>query len=75
MAQFYVYHSTPMRRARVHFGDCAYCRNGQGMENQDKNGSGATGWDGPFATLEKANAKMASLKFENVGRCKYCLEA
>jgi len=74
MDKFYVFHATPMRRARVHVGDCLYCRDGRGMENQDKNGSGATGWDGPYSTLHEAEAKMAAFRFPDTGRCKYCLE-
>jgi hypothetical protein len=71
---FYVFHATPMRRARVHDGTCKFCRDGQGMENQHKNGSEATGWDGPFETLKEADGKMAGFRFPDTGHCKYCLE-
>lgn len=72
---FYVFHATPMSRARVHDGNCKYCRHGQGMENQHKTGSRATGWDGPYPTLVEADTKMASYRFNDVSRCKYCLES
>lgn len=73
---FYVFHATPMKRARVHFHSCKHCRDGQGQENQDKNGSGATGWDGPFNSLKEAEDFMGHrFKFDDVGRCKYCLES
>ncbi len=74
MGQFYVFHATSVHHARVHKGDCPYCRNGQGMESQDQNGSGATGWDGPFATLQEAETKMATFKLKDAGKCNYCLD-
>ena len=52
---------------------CNHCREGQGQENQDKNGSGATGWDGPFETLNAAESFMGRFRFKDMGRCKYCL--
>jgi hypothetical protein len=73
---FYVFHSTPMKRVRVHAGPCKHCREGKGQENQDKNGSGATGWDGPFKSLEEAENFMGRhFRFKDVGRCGYCLES
>lgn len=72
---YYVFHATPMKRARVHVGACKHCREGQGQANQDKNGSGATGWDGPFETLEAAEEFMDKFKFNDTGRCGYCLES
>jgi F-type H+/Na+-transporting ATPase subunit beta len=73
MGPFYVFHATLMHRARIHAGDCKYCRHGEGMENQHKTGSGATGWDGPFSALSDADARMASFRFSDTGRCQYCL--
>jgi hypothetical protein len=70
---FFVFHATPMSRARIHDGGCKHCRDGQGQENQDKNGSGATGWDGPFETLSAAELFMSKFRFKDTGRCKYCL--
>jgi hypothetical protein len=73
MAKFYVFHASPKYRARIHDGECNFCCNGQGVEKQPKNGSGVTGWDGPFSTLQEAEAKMATFRFKDVGRCKNCL--
>jgi hypothetical protein len=75
MGPFYVYHATPMRRARVHVAYCLYCRNSEAIENRDGSGSGTTGWDGPYTTLRKADAKMATFGFKDAGRCKHCLGA
>lgn len=70
---FYVFHATPHRRARVHDGGCIHCREGKGQENQDKTGSGATGWSGPFATLSAAESFMRKLNFRDAQHCKTCL--
>jgi len=72
---FFVSHMTPHRRARIHLGACVHCRDGQGQENQQKTGSGATGWSPPFATLSEARAYMASEfpNFTDTGECKSCI--
>lgn len=70
---YYVYHAKPMRRARIHRGDCKHCRDGQGQENQHKTGSGATGWDGPFRTIQQAQASMRRFRYTNARNCRYCL--
>jgi F-type H+-transporting ATPase subunit beta len=75
MGQFYVFHASPRHRARIHDGECKYCRNGRGFQIRGKNGSGVTGWDGPFSTVQEADAKMATFKFKDAGCCKYCLGA
>ena len=71
---FYVFHATPMKRARVHEGSCIHCRNGMGQENQDKTGSGATGWSAPFATVAEAEAYMQDQfsHFTDLGLCQTC---
>src|SRR5437879_1101648 len=51
---FFVSHMTPHKRARIHKGSCVHCRDGQGQENQEKTGSGATGWSPALATLAEA---------------------
>ncbi len=70
----------PSGRARIHVGDCKFCRDGQGMENQDK-GSGPTYWQprypSPgFPTVAVAKEFMASLgpRYEDVGACSYCMK-
>jgi hypothetical protein len=75
MGRFYVFHASPRSRARIHDGECEFCRNGQGREKQYRNGSGVTGWDGPFLTLDEARVKMATFKFRHMGHCKHCLGA
>lgn len=70
----------PSRRARIHDGDCKFCRDGQGMENQDK-GTGPTFWQPPFptagySTVAEAESYMASLgpRYLNIGFCSYCMK-
>lgn len=71
---FYVSHMTPHQRARIHKGSCPHCREGQGQENQQKTGSGATGWSAPFATLTEAEAFMKAefSGFRDTGLCRHC---
>ncbi|MCO5056676.1 MAG: hypothetical protein M9905_02095 [Rhizobiaceae bacterium] len=70
----------PGKRARVHAGECKFCRDGQGMENQDK-GTGPTYWYPAYpspglATVSEANAYMASLppRYDDRGSCSYCMK-
>ena len=44
MTAFYVSYMKPIKRARIHKGECSNCNNGQGQIGQDKTGGGATGW-------------------------------
>jgi hypothetical protein len=71
---FYVSYMTPHGRARIHKGECIHCRDGLGQENQQKTGSGATGWSRPFDTLAEAEAYMAAQfpKFQDRGLCQHC---
>ena len=69
----------PSGRARIHEGDCKFCRNGQGMENQDK-GTGPTYWYPPypypgFQTVPEAKAHMERLgpRYSDTGLCAYCM--
>ncbi|RCW22036.1 hypothetical protein DFR48_109150 [Ciceribacter lividus] len=69
----------PNKRARVHTGECKFCRDGQGMENQDK-GTGPTYWypcypNPGLETLASAKEYMASLglRYDNTGLCTYCM--
>ena len=69
----------PSGRARVHEGSCKFCRDGQGMENQDK-GSGPTYWrpkhpaEG-FETITEANQFVGGLaeRYKDIGHCSYCM--
>ena len=71
----------PSGRARIHKGDCRYCRNGQGMENQHI-GTGPTFWHPEypaegFLNLESAQSYMAGLsdRYKDKGLCSYCMKA
>lgn len=71
---YYVSHMTPHKRARVHKGECPDCNHGTGQPGQDKTGSAATGWDGPFPTVAAAKQFMATAfpRFTNTGLCGRC---
>lgn len=69
----------PSKRARIHTGDCKFCRDGQGMENQDK-GTGPTYWHPAhptpgFQTVAKAKDYMMTLgpRYDDIGFCSYCM--
>jgi hypothetical protein len=69
----------PSKRARIHSGGCKFCRDGQGMENQDK-GTGPTYWHPSypspgFETVTEATAYVATLgpRYDNTGLCPYCM--
>ena len=71
---FYVSHTTPISRARIHKGECPHCREGQGPENQERTGSGATGWSQAFPTLAEAELHMEREfpQFTDKGKCGLC---
>jgi hypothetical protein len=70
----------PSGRARIHDGSCKFCRDGQGMENQDK-GTGPTYWRPPypapgFATVAEARRVVNDLgpRYKDTGDCQYCMK-
>jgi len=69
----------PSQRARIHNGECKFCRDGQGMENQDK-GTGPTYWEPAFPasglSLADAERFMAGLgpRYTDTGKCPYCMK-
>lgn len=76
---YYIKVIPPSGRARIHKGSCKYCRNGQGMENQDK-GTGPTYWHPPypqpgFKSFAEAKRCMGSLgpRYKDTGECSYCM--
>jgi hypothetical protein len=70
----------PSGRARIHKGSCKFCRDGRGMENQDK-GTGPTYWYPAypatgFQTFAEATRHMGTLgpRYEDTGLCSYCMK-
>ena len=75
MSDFYVSFMKPIKRARIHKGECSNCNNGQGQIGQDKTGGGATGWSAALS-LEDATALAERYRqqgFTDVGFCGTCL--
>ena len=77
---YYVKVIPPSGRARIHDGSCKFCRDGQGMENQDK-GTGPTYWHPAYPTtgletVAEAERFMVNLgpRYEDTGRCAYCMK-
>lgn len=70
----------PSGRARIHEGSCKFCRDGQGMENQDK-GTGPTYWKPAYPspgveTIAEAKRIMDGLgdRYQDTGLCQYCMK-
>lgn len=69
----------PSGRARIHRGNCKFCREGQGMENQDRK-EGPTYWYPAYpapglSNMAAANDFMSSLgqRYRDTGSCSYCM--
>jgi hypothetical protein len=76
---FFVMVNRPMKRARIHAGDCKYCRDGQGQE-QNK-GAGRTCWhpaypEPGYRTVSEAWAFMDALgrRYDDASRCSHCMK-
>lgn len=70
----------PSGRARIHEGECKYCRDGRGMENQDRK-AGPTYWYPEYPspglpTVTEAKDYLASLghRYNDTGLCPYCMK-
>lgn len=68
---FYVYENWTNKRARLHRAECSFCNGGRGSQagTGDKNGE----WHGPFADVELARSKIATLDYTDKGDCRTCL--
>lgn len=77
---YYVKVIIPSGRARIHEGACEFCRDGQGMQNQDK-GTGPTYWyprypDPGLETIAEAERHINALgsRYKDTGKCLYCMK-
>ncbi len=63
---FWVYEDRPTNRATIHFADCPYCNNGQGVAGARQ---ADNEWHGPFHEYQEAyNAAMHTGR-RNVRKC------
>jgi len=71
---YYVFHASPMSRARIHKDLCVHCNYGKGQPNQNKTGSGNTGWSKAFPTVAAAQQYMNTKfpNFKDTGKCGTC---
>ena len=74
---FFVKVIPPMKRARVHKGECRHCREGRGQAGQERGGSRPTYWRPEYPApgypiLAEAQSFMAGLDFTDTGLCKDC---
>ena len=68
---FWVYIDRDTSRARVHRGDCPFCRGGRGVRGS-RLGSGSR-WQGPFRTAELALARAIETDSKDVDLCFHCV--
>ncbi|MGN6154835.1 MAG: hypothetical protein ACTHN4_03770 [Sphingomicrobium sp.] len=68
---FFVYENWTNKRARLHRANCSFCNSGSGSQEStsDKNGE----WHGPFADIDQARAKLATLEYANKAECGTCM--
>jgi hypothetical protein len=68
--RFFIYENWTHKRARLHRGDCAFCKDGNGSQSSSAVTNGR--WLGPFASRKIAADRLAQLKYENKGTCGTC---
>lgn len=75
MEKYYIYENwTAYKKAKIHYGSCSYCRDGQGRTAHkplgDKNGS----WHGPYESLTQAiDFASKNCADKVISKCKHCL--
>lgn len=68
---YYIYYSKACGEARIHYGDCPYCRHGYfGRDSSGKTESGE--WLGPFKSYHDAET-AAEKKEAEVSNCADCM--
>lgn len=72
---FYFYFNHPNRKVRIHKGECNFCNEGQGVQNNvhgERNG----GWRGGFSSYKEARNEAQAVGQEigvnpsDCGRCR-----
>jgi hypothetical protein len=75
MDDLYVSWVQPIKRARIHRGNCRHCNHGAGQTAQQTTGSGNTSWLGPMG-LAEAEEEIRSLRkqgYRDLAKCGLCL--
>ena len=60
-------------KAIVHKGACVFCKDGQGIHNEDSDRNGK--WHGPFDAKEAAYSYARQLDRARTGFCSFCNKA
>jgi hypothetical protein len=71
---YYVSHSMPLKRARVHIHSCIYCREGQGQAAQvNRVSSALSNWSLPLSSFLEADSYMrGTFPYADIGNCARC---
>ena len=67
---WWIYENWTHERARLHTGDCSFCRDGQGTQASRSNRNGR--WLGPFTERAAAVARLERLRRADTALCGTC---
>jgi hypothetical protein len=67
---YYVYENWTRDRGRIHRSDCSYCKNGEGMHEEDSGRHGK--WHGPFSNIALAKDAAQRLGRADMKTCRVC---
>ncbi len=68
---YWIYENTLHKTARIHSGECSFCRDGRGVHSVANSRVGS--WLGPIPTLAEAMIIATSLKHMDTRNCRLCL--
>jgi len=71
VGEWWVYEDYPVNRARVHRGECPFCKQGKGIHRNKEEGVYMK-WHGAFPTRDEAWTFAQQLKRRDTGFCAFC---
>ena len=73
MSTFWVYENWNRDRARVHRGECAFCKHGLGRDGKGPGKDARWRWLGPFTSRGEARRRLRDLARADRKECSFCL--
>lgn len=71
MGEWWVFEDWMVNRARVHRGNCSFCKHGQGIHSDKEEGVNMRWW-GPYQTRDDAWALAKGLGRKDTNFCAHC---
>ena len=71
MGEWWVYENFPVSRARVHKGECVFCKYGKGIHPNKEEGVNMKWW-GPYPTKDWAWTVAQNLDRKDTDFCAFC---